>query len=120
MGKYLKTLGLLPIPLRVARLTNFGAILVAILGLSAAPRAVPDVLRVAVPFAFGVVGLAAFFLGAILATDYRGSASAAARLGAVGPGSVLRAFLRLGGAGFMVVGTLFVAVSLAVAFVRSS
>jgi hypothetical protein len=117
MGRTLKALGSLPMPLRVAWLTCFGVILVTGVGPLVVPR---DVVRAAIPFAFGLVGLAAFFLGTILATDYRGSASATARLSAVGTGSLLRVFLRVFGAGFMVVGALFVASFVVVVFVRPS
>lgn len=104
-------------PLRVAWLTDFGVILIVVVDSLVIQE---DVVRAAFPFAIGLIGLTSCCLGTMLATGFHGSASAAAPLSTVGTGSLLRVFYRVFGAGCMVVGALFVAVSLIIVFVRDS
>lgn len=117
MTKSLKPYRSLPMPLRVAWLTFFGVLLITSIGILVASGQ-RDVVRAAIPYASGAIGLAAFMLGTFLATDYRGSASSVARLSRVGTGSLLRVFLRVAGAAFMVFGALFVALFVVLVFVR--
>ncbi|MCZ9884090.1 hypothetical protein [Arthrobacter sp. B2a2-09] len=116
MGRTLKELGSLPLSLRVAWVTCVGTVLVTILGSLALPG---DVDKAIFPFAFGLIGLAALLQGLILVTDYHGSLSSVAKRSTIGNGSLLRVFLRVYGVLSMVIGAIFVAVSVFVlAFVR--
>lgn len=116
MGRSLKELGSLPLPLRVAWVACVGTVLVAVLGSLALPG---GVVKAVFPYAFGFIGLAAFLEGMILVTDYRGSLSSVAKLSTIGIGSLIRVYLRLYGVLSMVFGALFVAVSVFVlVFVR--
>jgi hypothetical protein len=113
MTKYIKKLLTLPMPLRVGAMTFAGVFLIFI-GLGSFKE------RAVVALSFGLLGVAGFVLGMILATDYRGSASAYAGLWSVEAGrSWLRIYIRALGAGFMVVGVVFVAVSVLSAFART-
>jgi hypothetical protein len=117
VGRTFRELGSLPLPLRVAWLACVGTVLVTFLG----SLALPGVARVVFPYAFGLIGLAAFLEGMILVTDHRGSLSAVAKLSTIGIGSLLRVFLRVYGALSVVFGAIFVAVSVFVlVFVRPS
>ena len=118
LARTLKELGSLPLPLRVVWVTCFVVILVTVLGSLAVPR---DVVKAVFPYAFGLIGLAAFFEGLFLVTDYRGSLSATARLSRIGIGSLLRVYLRVYGAVSMLVGAFFMTTSVFVlVFVRPS
>ncbi|MEW1821585.1 hypothetical protein AB0323_12465 [Arthrobacter sp. NPDC080031] len=108
MGRTVKELGSLPLPLRVAWVTCAVLILLTVLSSLALPR---DVAKAVLPYAFGLIGLAAFLEGMILVTDHRGSLSRVAKLSTIGIGSLLPVFLRVYGALSMVFGAIFVAVS---------
>ncbi|GAA4035497.1 hypothetical protein GCM10023063_19990 [Arthrobacter methylotrophus] len=118
MGRSLKELKSLPLPLRVAWVTCVGTVVVTVLVSLALPGGVA---KAVFRYAFGLIGLAAFLLGMILVTNYHGSLSSVAKPSTIGNGSLLRVFLREYGALSMVIGAIFVAVSVFVlAFVRPS
>lgn len=115
MAKSAKSLLTRPMPLPVGALTSLGVFLIAFISLVSSSGQRP-----VVAFSLGLLGVDGIVLGTILATDYRGSASAYAGLWAVSAKSWLRIFARVFGAGLMVVGALFVAVSVLIAFAHTS
>jgi hypothetical protein len=115
MTKSMRSLRTLPLPLRVGALSFLVVFPIAFIGLISSSGQ-----RSAVAFSIGLLGVDGFLLGMILASDYRGSASAYAGLWSVAAGSWPRIFVRVFGVGLMVVGALFVAVSAILAFVHTS
>lgn len=114
--KYIKHLRTLPMPLRVAALTSLGVFLIAFISLvlSSGQRPV-------VAFSLGLLGVDGIVLGTILATDYRGYASAYAGIWTVAEARPwLRIYIRVYGAVSVVGGAVFVAVSVLIAFARTS
>ena len=110
-----KNFGTLPAPFRMAAFISLAVFVIAFLGLilSSGQRPV-------IAFSLGLLGVDGLVLGAMLATNFRGSATAYAGLSDVGAGSLLQVFIRVFGTGLLVVGAVFVTVSMLLAFAPKS
>lgn len=112
-----------PAPLRIGALVFFAVFVLSFLSLSVLSGQ-GFAGRGLVAWTIGSLGIAGSALGMILATDFRGSASAYARLSKTfGPDTGSRflvRFVRVFGGSFVVVGACFVAVAVMLALAPAS